>query len=74
MSVSEGKDQEISEGMITFDMSFLTAFELTKSVKDYHPMIISINYQDQGKQYAMLSYVVFQRDGNGNINGCHVNK
>ena len=44
MSVSEGKDQEISEGMITFDMSFLTAFELTKSVKDYHPMIISINY------------------------------
>ena len=74
MSVSAGMDQQISEGMIVFDMNYLTAFELTKSVKDYHPMIISINYQDNRQQFAMLSYVVFQRDGNQNINGCHVNK
>lgn len=60
--------------MITFDMNYLTAFELTKSVKDYYPMIISINYQDSGKQYAMLTYVEFQRDGNGNISGTHIIK
>ena len=46
MTVQQGSGQEISEGMITFDMNYLTAFELTKAVKDYYPMIISINYQD----------------------------
>lgn len=60
--------------MITFDMSYLTAFELTKAVKDYYPMIVSINYQDNGQQFAMLTYLTFTRDGNQNINGCHVEK
>ena len=50
--------------MITFDMNYLTAFELTKAVKDYYPMIVSINYQDNGQQFAMLTYLTFTRDGN----------
>ena len=74
MSITQGMNQEISEGMITFDMNYLTAFELTKCVKDYYPMIVSINYQDNGQQFAMLSYLTFTRDGNQNINGCHVEK
>jgi len=64
--------QEICEGMITFDYDKMVSFELTKVVKDYYPMIISINYTDAGQQYAMMSYCVFLKDGNGNINGCQV--
>ena len=74
MSITPGNGQEISAGMIIFDMNYLTSFELTKTVKDYYPMIISINYQDRGQQFAMLTYLTFQRDGNQKINGCHVEK
>lgn len=60
--------------MICFDLNKMAAFELTKTVKEYYPMIISINYTDQGQQYAMLTYLVFQKDGAGNINGTHIVK
>ena len=44
LSVHAGIDQHIDEGQILFDTNYLAAFELTKSIKDYHPMIISVNY------------------------------
>ena len=59
---------------VKFDLNYLIAFELTKCVKDYAPLIISINYTDNGKQYAMISYGVFTKNGNGEINGAHINK
>lgn len=37
-------------------------------------MIISVNYQDQGAQYAMMTYCTFTKDGEQNINGVHVTK
>jgi hypothetical protein len=46
--VTTGLDQEIPEGLAVFDLNYLVAFELTKSIKDYFPMIISVNYQDNG--------------------------
>ena len=39
-----GLEQEIPEGTVQFDINYLAAFELTKSIKDYYPMIISVNY------------------------------
>ena len=46
VSIGTGLDQEIPEGLIVFDMNYLMTFELTKSINDYYPMIISVNYQD----------------------------
>ena len=37
-------------------------------------MIISVNYQDAGAQYAMMTYCTFTKDGGQNINGVHVVK
>jgi len=59
---------------VKFDLNYLVAFELTKCVKDYAPLIISINYSDNGKQYAMISYGVFTKNGDNLINGAHINK
>lgn len=74
LSVRSGVDQEVSEGQVQFDINYLAAFELTKSIKDYYPMIISVNYQDNGAQYAMMTYCTFTKDGDQNINGVHVVK
>ena len=41
--------QEISFERCEFDLNYLAAFELEKSVKDYHPLIISMNYTDNGQ-------------------------
>ena len=48
MSVGTGVDQEVEQGAIQFDINYLAAFELSKSIKDYYPMIISVNYTDAG--------------------------
>ena len=74
LSVRAGVDQEVVEGQVQFDINYLAAFELTKSIKDYYPMIISVNYQDNGAQYAMMTYCTFTKDGDQNINGVHVVK
>jgi len=74
MSVGTGIDQNVEEGAISFDINYLAAFELSKSIKDYFPMIISVNYTDQGSQYAMMTYCTFTKDGDQNINGVQVVK
>ncbi len=48
LSTRSGIDQEVTEGQVQFDVNYLAAFELTKSIKDYYPMIISVNYADNG--------------------------
>ena len=57
--------QEIAFERCEFDLNYLAAFELEKAVKDYHPLIISMNYTDNGQQYAMMSYATFTKDGQG---------
>ena len=74
MSVGPGLEQEVPAGSIAFDINYLAAFELGKSIKDYFPMIISVNYTDEGRQYAMMTYCTFTKDGEQNINGVHVAK
>ena len=74
ITVGDGLNQEIQDGQVLFDLNYMVAFELTKSIKDYYPMIISVNYSDAGAQQAMMTYCNFTKDGNGTINGVHVIK
>lgn len=47
-TVGTGLGQEVPESTILFDLNYMAAFELGKNIKDYFPMIISVNYQDNG--------------------------
>ena len=67
-------EQTVPLGQINFDYTYLKNYELCKSVNDYHPLIISINYNEKDKQYAMMSYGIFTKDGNGLINGARIEK
>ena len=75
ISTGIGNNQEIPEGLILFDMDYLSTYELTKSINNYYPMIISVNYQDNNEaQFAMMTYCTFTKDGQNEINGVHVSK
>lgn len=72
-------EMRLKQGMaqmceVKFDLNYLVAFELTKSIKDYSPLIISVNYTDKGQQYAMISYGVFRKNGEGIISGASILK
>lgn len=66
--------QTIPLGPLNFDMNFISAYELGKSVNDYYPLIIALNYSHGGKQYAMMSYAYFTKNSTGDVNGAHVEK
>ncbi len=72
--LNPGLEQTIPLGAISFDLNYLVAFELTKSHNDYYPLIISLNYNDGGKQFAMISYGIFTKDSKGDINGARIEK
>ena len=72
--MNAGMEQTVPLGQINFDFTYLKNYELCKSVNDYHPLIISINYNEKDKQYAMMSYGIFTKDGNGLINGARIEK
>lgn len=72
--LNPGMGQEIKPEQISFDLNYLVAFELTKMVNDYTPLIISLNYNDSGKQYAMISYAVFIKNAEGTITGARIEK
>ena len=61
-------------GTVSFDLNFLAAFELSKAMNDYWPLIISMNYNDNNKQYAMMSYGVFIKNTKGEITGARIEK
>jgi hypothetical protein len=47
-ALNAGLDQQIDPSRISFNLNYLVAFELTKSVNDYSPLVISLNYTDKG--------------------------
>jgi hypothetical protein len=69
LNLMPGMKQEIIFGEIDFKMSKLNKFELTKCEGMYSPMILSINYNDNGQNFAFISYCVFTRDSNKQITG-----
>ena len=72
--LNPGMGQEIKPEQISFDLNYLVAFELTKMVNDYSPLVISLNYNDSGKQYAMISYGIFNKNAEGTITGARIEK
>lgn len=69
IDMQPGMQQEIINGMLIFKMSALTPYELTKRSDAYTPLIISINYQAQGHNYAFIDYCVFTIDSQKKITG-----
>lgn len=55
-------------------MNYMAAYELCKMVMDYTPLVISLNYNHGGTQYAMISYGVFTKNSTGDINGARIEK
>jgi hypothetical protein len=58
-----GMGQEIDSSKVQFDLNYLVAFGLTQNIREYHPLIISINYAENGQQYAFINYGVFNCTG-----------
>jgi len=52
----------------------IAGFELTQAAGMYHPLIISINYNEGSSPYAMISYCVFTVDSHKTITGARVVK
>ena len=55
--------------MIRFKLDALQKYDLTKNDSKYTPLIISINYSENGQNYAFISYCVFVRDSKNAITG-----
>ena len=62
VNLQPGMKQELQEGMLKFQLSALEKYDLTKNDTKYTPLIISINYSEDNKSYAFISYCVFTRD------------
>ena len=43
-----GMGQDIDSTKVQFDLNYLVAFGLTQNIREYHPLIISINYAEGG--------------------------
>ena len=57
-----GMKQDIIFGMIDFKLSALMRYELGRMDDKYTPLIISINYSENGQNYAFIDYCLFTLD------------
>ena len=55
-----------------FDLNYMAGYGLDKIVRDYYPLIISVNFADEGQQYCLLHFGVFEQDANKNITGIDI--
>ena len=69
LNLLPGMKQEILFGEIDFNLRKLEKNELCKNSGKYYPMILSINYNESGKNYAFISYCVFVMDSQKKITG-----
>mmetsp|Transcript_18889 Transcript_18889/g.32257 ORF Transcript_18889/g.32257 Transcript_18889/m.32257 type:complete len:157 (-) Transcript_18889:292-762(-) len=69
LNLMKGLGQEIMFGEVDFDMKLLKNQELVKHDDKYFPMIISINYNKNGQNFAYISYCVFVKDSMSKITG-----
>jgi hypothetical protein len=52
----------------------MKSYELFQVYHSYYPLVLSVNYQKNGKLYAFINYAHFTKDSQGNINGAHITK
>lgn len=69
-----GMKQEIVFGVLNFKLAALTPYELTQSKDNYTPLIISINYTQNGQYFAFIDYCVFTQDSQKKITGARMVK
>ena len=55
--------------MIDFKLDAIQKYELTKMTDKYTPLIISINYSENGQNFAFIDYCVFTLDSQKKITG-----
>jgi hypothetical protein len=55
--------------MIDFHLPLLSQHELFNIKDDYTPLIISLNYKENAKKYAFISYFIFIKDSSNTISG-----
>lgn len=59
LKMNAGLKQKVDFHQIEFDLNYLVAFELFKVKQNYFPLVISVNYQNNGKPIAFINYGVF---------------
>jgi len=64
--------QEIKPEQVSFDLNSLGTFVLTKAVNNYYPLVISLTYNENGKNYALISYGFFIKNAEGVITGARI--
>lgn len=62
IDLTPGMKQDILFGMIDFKLTAIAKYELAKMTDKYTPLIISINYSENGHNYAFIDYCVFILD------------
>lgn len=55
-------DQEIPFNTCQFELKYFGGYDMFKAAHTYFPLVISVNYQKNGKMYAFLSYAIFNKD------------
>ena len=74
IQIPEGMGQVIPYERCEFDLNYLVAFDLYKLSPNYYPIILSMNYEQNGKNYAFMTYGRFTKTSDNVINGIHVEK
>lgn len=74
MRVKTGMDQIIPYDKIKFDLGVMKSYEMYQVYHSYYPLVLSVNYQKNGRLYAFINYAHFTKDSNGGINGAHITK
>ena len=74
MRIRPGMNFEIPFDKIKFEMQHLKSYELYQAYHNYYPLVISINYQKNGKMFAFINYGHFQKDSTGKIKGAQISK
>lgn len=64
-----GLKQTVMFGEIGFSVKKMKNYDLFKETGTYYPLVVSINYNSEGQNYAFICYCVFTKDGNNKITG-----
>lgn len=56
LKLRPGMSQEIPFDRCQFDMNYIVGYELYKTFHTYYPIVFSVNYTKDGKQYAFMTY------------------
>jgi hypothetical protein len=59
IGLAPGMDQVIHYAELAFDLRVIMQNKLTENTHEYFPMVISINYNQNGQNFAFIAYYTF---------------